>query len=68
MIDIGTKAKSLFLPSPLELDENVILLWSIPKRLLILYEIKNGRSSKETAIKLFLSKLLQHSIVEKVLH
>ena len=68
MIDIGTKAKSLFLPSPLELDENVILLWSIPKRLLILYEINNGRSSKETAIELFLSKLLQHSIVEKVLH
>ena len=60
MIDIGTKAKSLFLPSPLELDENVILLWSIPKRLLILYEINNGRSSKETAIK--------HSIVEKLLH
>ena len=68
MIDIGIKAKSLFLPSPLELDENVILLWSIPKRLLILYEINNGRSSKETAIELFLSKLLQHPIVEKVLH
>ena len=68
MIDIGTKAKSLFPPSPLELDENVILLWSNPKRLLILYETNNGRSSKETAIELFLSKLLQHSIVEKVLH
>ena len=68
MIDIGTKAKSLFLPSPLELDENVILFWSIPKRLFILYEINNGRSSKETDIELFLLKLLQHSIAEKVLH
>ena len=38
IIDIGTKAKLLFLPSPLELDKK---RRSILKRLLKLYEINN---------------------------
>ena len=52
MIDIGAKAKSLFLPSPLELEK-----YCFRKYCLNCY-------SKETAIKL-LSKLLLHSIAEK---
>ena len=63
MMDIGTKAKSLFLPSPLELGEKEDGFQKDFK----LYEINNRRSLIDTAIKHFLSKLLLHSIAEKEL-
>ena len=53
MVDIETQIKRLLLGR------------SILERLLKLYEINNRRSSKETIIKIFLSKLLLHSVAEK---